>query len=81
MPSSVFDVRSIRGANIDSDHYLVAAKVRSRVNVAAKVRSNSTRKLDVEKLQTQQVAEAYSAQLTHLLEESTSCPDNSIEAE
>uniref|UniRef100_A0A1I8NJJ8 Uncharacterized protein n=1 Tax=Musca domestica TaxID=7370 RepID=A0A1I8NJJ8_MUSDO len=53
-----------------------AAKVRIRLNVAAKVQSNTTRKLDVEKLQTQQIAEAYSAQLTHLLDENTPCPDN-----
>ncbi|XP_058982687.1 uncharacterized protein LOC131804200 [Musca domestica] len=65
---------------MDSDHYLVAAKVRTCLSVAAKVQSNTTRKLDVEKLQSQKIAEAYSAQLTHLLDESTPCPDN-IEAQ
>lgn len=74
--SSVLDVRSIRGANIDSDHYLVAAKVRTRLNVARNVRSDTARKLDIGKLQTQHTATAYSTRLTQLLEESTPCPDN-----
>ena len=32
--SGVIDIRVIRGANIDSDHYLVAAKVRTRIRRA-----------------------------------------------
>ncbi|XP_073848775.1 uncharacterized protein [Musca autumnalis] len=74
--SSVLDVRSFRGANIDSDHYLVAAKVRTRLNVANKARTDSTRKLDIDRLHTQQIATAYSTQLAQLLNASTPCPDN-----
>ncbi|XP_073836854.1 uncharacterized protein [Musca autumnalis] len=74
--SSVLDVRSFRGANIDSDHYLVAAKVRTRLNVANKVRTDTTRKLDIGKLQSQQIATAYSTLQAQLLNQSTPHPDN-----
>ncbi|XP_073832850.1 uncharacterized protein [Musca autumnalis] len=74
--SRVLDVRSFRGENIDSDHYLVAAKVRTRLNAANKVRADTTRNLDIGKLQSQQIATAYSTQLAQLLNQSTPRPDN-----
>jgi len=36
--SNVMDVRTFRGANIDSDHYLLILKIRSRISNARKVR-------------------------------------------
>ena len=73
--SSVLDVRSFRGVTIDSDHYLVAAKIRMRISNARNVRPG-TRKLDVTKLLTQQTAEAYSSRLSELLNSSNSSTDN-----
>ena len=48
--SSVLDVRTFRGVNIESDHYIVADKIRMRL----KVGPTTQRKLDVSKLNSQQ---------------------------
>ena len=77
--SSVLDVRTIRGANIDSDHFLVAAKVRMRLSVANNVRNATQRKLDVEKLQSQRTADTFAARLSHLLSQSTQPDDISAQ--
>ena len=62
--SSVLDVRTFRSPNVDSDHYLVAAKFWLRISASRTVRSSALRKVDVRKLRSQRIAEAFSAQLS-----------------
>jgi hypothetical protein len=51
--SSILDVRSFRGADCDSDHYLVVAKVRERLAVSKQM----VKKMDVERFNLKQLNE------------------------
>lgn len=74
--SSILDVRTIRGANMDSDHYLVAAKVRTRITSVKKSTSSTCRKFAIEKLQTTQTATDFANQVSNLLVENPPSSDD-----
>ncbi|EDS40775.1 conserved hypothetical protein [Culex quinquefasciatus] len=62
--SYITNVRTYRGANIDSDHYLVGACMRSKLStVCYQRRSPPTPPLNVERLQDSEVADSYAQQL------------------
>ena len=61
--SCILDVRTYRGANIDSDHYLVTAKVRSRISMARTCKPK-VHKINLEALQQSNVAEAYAEEIS-----------------
>jgi hypothetical protein len=48
--SNVMDVSTFRGASIDSDHYLLVSKIRSRISNARKTYGSYARKFNSEKL-------------------------------
>ena len=43
--SNLLDVRTYRGANIDSDHYMVACKIRARISTVKQHKSEREQKL------------------------------------
>jgi hypothetical protein len=68
--SSIIDVRNSRGANCDSDHYLVKVKVRERISRGWKQRvGNDRRKWNSELLTSPGGKMRYQANLEKTLEE------------
>uniref|UniRef100_A0A6P7G883 Uncharacterized protein LOC114336972 n=1 Tax=Diabrotica virgifera virgifera TaxID=50390 RepID=A0A6P7G883_DIAVI len=53
------DVRTYRGANIDSDHFLVGTRIRARISNAKKERSTKTTRLNIELLKNPQTVERF----------------------
>ena len=57
--SNLMDVRSYRGANIDSDHYLIIARIRGRISNARKTYGCMARKFRFDKLKEPEIATTY----------------------
>jgi hypothetical protein len=65
--SNVLDVRTFRGANIDSDHYLLISKIRSRISNARKTYGSYARKFNSEKLKSPDTSPVYREKLNKYL--------------
>ncbi|XP_038116615.1 uncharacterized protein LOC119768902 [Culex quinquefasciatus] len=67
--SDVMDVRSYRGPNIDSDHFLVACKIRARLSNVLTPRTARIARLNVQRLASSDVAAEYSRKLDERINE------------
>jgi hypothetical protein len=65
--SNVMDVRTFRGANTDSYHYLLISKIRSQISNPRKIYGSHCRKFNSEKLKSPETSFAYKAKLNEYL--------------
>jgi hypothetical protein len=65
--SNVIDVRTFRGANIDSDHYLLISKIRSQISNARNMHDSYVRKFNSEKLKSPETSSEYREKLNEFL--------------
>ena len=65
--ASILDVRILRDANMDPYHFLVAAKVRTRLCAGNNTCKSVQPKLVVQKLRAQNIAESFSTRLSEVL--------------
>ena len=80
--SSLNDVRTQRGADINSDHFLVTAKIRLKLKKANHTTSEKPRKFDVSKLKRPETKEEFKLELRNrfdLLSNLTEEDDNIVE--
>jgi len=61
------DVRTFRGANKDSDHYLLKSKIRSWISNARKMYGSYARKFNTEKLKSPETSPAHREKLNEYL--------------
>ncbi|XP_039284281.1 uncharacterized protein LOC120351364 [Nilaparvata lugens] len=65
--SDIMDVRAFRGADVDSDHYLVMATCRQRISRLHPIRNPRVTNFDTDKLKTREIAVQYEEKVKHLL--------------
>jgi hypothetical protein len=64
---NIMDVKTFRGAHIDSDRYILISKIRSQISNARKTYGSYARKFNNEKLKNPETSSAYREKLNGYL--------------
>lgn len=67
--SDVMDIRSYRGADCDTDHYLVVMKYRQRISMTRKMKGKKQEKFNVRKLSNKDIRDNYGRTLDARIED------------
>lgn len=73
--SDVMNVRSYRGANSNSDHFMIMATIRARLSNVQKQRYQKTPRYDVAKLKDNNIADRYANGIATELNNQNAAPD------
>jgi len=74
--SNIMGVRTFRGANVDSDHYLLISKIGSRISNARKMYGSCAGKFNSEKLRSSEISSEYREKQNEYLERHADDNDN-----
>lgn len=77
--SNLMDVRSYRGANVDSDHYLLATKIRARIANTKKDAYKRKEKINIELLTSNKHAQLYEREVTDHLKTGNLITEHNVE--
>jgi len=77
--SMITDVRTLRGPNCDSEHYLVRTKIRERISSVEEGTYRRSRKWDVTKLQNPDIKNKYEKNIAQKLNETEQSPDTELD--
>ncbi|XP_071043871.1 craniofacial development protein 2-like [Parasteatoda tepidariorum] len=73
--TSLLDVKTHRGANLDSDHYLVICKLKEMISMVRKARKVNSIKFNFEKLNNPKVRKEFQTQLSTKLNAKEDCDE------
>jgi endonuclease/exonuclease/phosphatase family metal-dependent hydrolase len=76
--SCVLDVRSWRGANVSSDHYLVMSKVRIRISTQYHNFKRKTKRINIEQLKSPEAVERFASTFSQKVSDNPIAPSSSV---